>query len=133
MQPDESFVGSPIHWLRYALSDLELACAKPSHVLLEMLCFHAQQAVEKAVKAVLLAQGVEFPKTHNLRVLFDLLAEQIDIPQEVVIASRLTEYAVSSRYPGEVEEVTEEEYQGAINLAREVVNWAKSIIDAPKG
>ena len=80
MQHEESFVGSPIHWLRYALSDLELACAKPSHVLLEMLCFHAQQAVGKAVKAVLLAQGVEFPKTHNLRVLFDLLAEQIDIP-----------------------------------------------------
>ncbi|HJW86976.1 MAG TPA: HEPN domain-containing protein [Candidatus Brocadiaceae bacterium] len=77
MLPDESFAGSPTHWLRYALSDLELACAKPSHVLLEMLCFHAQQAVEKVVKAVLLAQGVDFPKTHNLRVLFDLLAEQL--------------------------------------------------------
>ena len=119
MPPDELFAGSPTHWLRYALSDLELACAKPSACVVGNALFSCTTGAEKAVKAVLLAQGVEFPKTHNLRVLFDLLAEQIDIPQEVVIASRLTEYAVSSRYPGEVEEVTEEEYQGAINLARE--------------
>lgn len=38
--------------------------------------FHAQQAVEKALKAVLAARSVEFPRTHNLAQLLDLLREQ---------------------------------------------------------
>jgi hypothetical protein len=35
--------------------------------------FHAQQACEKGLKAVLASHGVPYPKTHNLRVLRDLL------------------------------------------------------------
>lgn len=47
--------GSPDDWLRHAYSDLELArVALPAKVLLELLCFHAQQAAEKSLKAVYL-------------------------------------------------------------------------------
>jgi HEPN domain-containing protein len=41
-------------WINRARSDLALARAKPEGVYLEDLCFHAQQAAEKAIKALLI-------------------------------------------------------------------------------
>ena len=96
-----------------------------------MLCFHAQQAVEKAVKAVLIINNISYPQTHNIRTLLDLLPKEIVLPTDVDAATTLTDYAVSGRYPGEVEEVKEEEYQEAVRLAQAVVQWAESILPAP--
>jgi HEPN domain-containing protein len=121
--------GSPAAWLRYAHSDLELACVKrPPQVLLEGLCFHAQQAAEKALKAVLVDRGIPFPKTHNIRTLLDLLPQGATPPPEVEDAAILTDYAVISRYPGDLESVDEEEYLEAVRLAKTVVHWAESVI-----
>jgi HEPN domain-containing protein len=50
--------------------------------LLEGLCFHAQQAAEKALKAVLIAKGIPPPKTHNIRILLDLLPQDVILPKE---------------------------------------------------
>jgi hypothetical protein len=62
MSPNLPEPGSPADWLRYARSDLALArIERPAEVFLEMLCFHAQQAVEKSLKAVLLWKGGPFP------------------------------------------------------------------------
>ena len=90
-----------------------------------MLCFHAQQAAEKSLKAVLLAREIEFPKTHNLRVLRDLLPRTLPVPPEVEQAVELSDYATMARYPGAYEPVTEEEYREAIRLAEAVRDWAK--------
>ena len=67
--------GSPTDWLRRARSDLALAKSTPAggDVLPESLCFHAQQSVEKAIKAVLVFSGVPFPRTHNIGTLLELL------------------------------------------------------------
>jgi hypothetical protein len=43
------------------------------NMLLEGLCFHAQQAAEKSIKAVLIDRGVSFPRTHNIRTLLELI------------------------------------------------------------
>ena len=97
MSLENRMPGSPSDWLRYAISDLKLACvARPTEVLLEALCFHAQQAAEKALKSVLVANDIPFPKTHNLRTLLDLLPEDITPPPEVQDAASLTDYAVLS-------------------------------------
>jgi HEPN domain-containing protein len=58
--PDEPVEkGSFQDWLVYARSDLELARrGKSPAILLETLCFHAQQAAEKALKAVLIHLGI---------------------------------------------------------------------------
>lgn len=71
--PPESPPWSAKRWLQFAASDFLLARSRPTGVLFEMLCFHAQQAAEKAIKAVLIAQEIEFPRTHNLRVLLPAL------------------------------------------------------------
>jgi HEPN domain-containing protein len=82
MRPEEMEPGEPRDWLRHAWSDLELArVQKNSRILLEDLCFHAQQAVEKAVKAVLVFKSIPFPKTHNIRTLIDLLPEELNLPE----------------------------------------------------
>ena len=126
MPPEASAPGSAADWLRHARSDLALARVQNTpEILRESLCFHAQQAAEKALKAVLVAQTISFPRTHNLGVLLDLLATALQPPADIQAADILTEYAVSSRYPSEVEPITEEEYQKALNLAERVVAWAE--------
>ena len=77
--------GSAADWIRHARSDLALAkVERPADALLEALCFHAQQAAEKAIKAVLVRHDVEAPRTHSIRALLDLLPSQVDAPPTVV-------------------------------------------------
>ena len=114
-------------WIRHAESDLRLAeTAPPSGVILEHLCFHAQQAAEKAIKAVLIAGGVAPPKVHDIGRLLDLVASRgIDVPESVEEAARLTPFAVISRYPADFGEVDEAEWAEAVALARAAVAWAE--------
>lgn len=84
MQHENNHSGSPESWLQYANSDLELArISKPQNVLFETLCFHAQQAAEKAIKALLIAKKITFPKTHSIRMLLDLLPPEVKQSPEV--------------------------------------------------
>ena len=129
MDSESRVPGSAEDWLRYAKSDLELArIEKPEGVLLENLCFHAQQAAEKTLKAVLIFLEIDFPRTHNIRTLLDLLPEGVDVPQEVEESAILTDYAVESRYPMNSEPVDDEEYRQVIGLAETVVDWAEKLI-----
>ena len=129
MDTESRVPGSAEDWLRYAKSDLELArIEKPEGVLLENLCFHAQQAAEKTLKAVLIFLEIDFPRTHNIRTLLDLLPESIDVSQEVEESAALTDYAVESRYPMSSEPVDDEEYRQVIGLAETVVSWAEKLI-----
>jgi HEPN domain-containing protein len=129
MPPEKFPKGSPQDWLLHAYSDLELArTAKSPRVLYETLCYHAQQAAEKALKALLVAHGTPAKRTHNIGMLLSLLPEDVVRPPEVEEAVSLTEYAVSTRYPGDLEPISEEEYQEAMRLAECVVRWAEEII-----
>ncbi len=126
MQPES---GSPAHWPRHAPSDLALARAQDRPgVLLEALCFHAQQAAEKALKAVLLRRGIEFPRTHDIEALLNLLPADVEMTADVEEARVLTQYAVVTRYPGTEEPLTQGEYQDAMRVADAVVHWAERII-----
>ena len=129
MLPKEIEPGEPGDWLRHAWSDLELARVERNpKILLEDLCFHAQQAAEKALKAVLILRSVAFPKTHNIRTLIDFLPEGLNLPEEAKGAAILTDYAVQTRYPGDLEPVTEEEYREALRIAEAVLRWAERIV-----
>ena len=124
--------GCPASWLQYARSDLALASIEPPPgVLLDALCHHAQQAAEKALKAVLVAAKVSFPPTHNLKVLLERLPNDLAVPNQVMQSASLTPYAVASRYPDALGPVTDRsEWQEALILAKAVVDWAEDIVDA---
>ncbi|MFW6163013.1 MAG: HEPN domain-containing protein [Planctomycetota bacterium] len=65
----------------------------------EVFGFHAQQAVEKALKAWLCLLGVVYPKTHDLDLLFELLDEAgAHVPDEYQRLSNLVDFAVQYRY-----------------------------------
>ena len=116
----------PREWLTHARSDLRLAkLGVTADVLPEQVCFHAQQAVEKAFKAVLLHTATDFPLTHDLEELLDLLARAgIAVPKELVEAGDLTPYAVESRYPGFWGDITEPDMREALSVAETAVIWA---------
>lgn len=123
--------GSVGRWLQYARGDMAMAEQPMSADVPYLLrCFHAQQAAEKSVKAVLLCFDVAFPPTHNLSVLFALLPEDVPPPQDLAGIVGLTVYAVSARYPDEIDEATEAEHREAVALALAAVRWAESTIAA---
>lgn len=129
MPPESWEPGSAADWLRHAYSALALASIPPPPgILLEQLCFHAQQAAEKALKAILVAHGATVPRTHNLRTLLDLLPPEISIPPDIQAAVGLSDYAVASRYPGVIEPVEDSEYHEAVSMAEAVVYWAGHIV-----
>lgn len=65
----------------------------------EVFGFHAQQAVEKLLKAWLSDRGVDYPKTHNLRAIVDLLvAAGQSLPDDLKDVDSLTPYATIYRY-----------------------------------
>jgi len=131
MPPEKPKPGSPADWLRRAGSNLALACAPlPPGVLYNELCFHAQQAVEKSIKAVLVERGIEFRKVHSIAYLLGLLPPDTPLPPEAMDAVSLTSYAVIARYPGDYEEITEEMYQEAVRIARVVFVWAEQVTGA---
>ncbi len=130
MPPKRGAEGTPEEWLRRAKGNLALAKQrKPRDTYWEDLCFEAEQAVEKAVKAVLRSRGIDFPKTHDIGELLALLDRSgHKIPQDIWKADSLTTYAVETRYPGPAEPVTRNEYRQAVALAQKVVKWAENIV-----
>ncbi len=130
MSHKPSELGSPEDWLKRAKSNLAIAKQpKTEDIFLEDLCFEAQQAAEKAIKAILLSKGIQFRFVHDLAEHLTFLEQNgIHLPEEIRAAAALTDYSVEARYPGPFEPVTEEEFREALLLAEKVVLWAESQI-----
>lgn len=129
--PERFASDDPREWLNRARSNLIQARERHPGVYLEDLCFQAQQAVEKAFKAVLLHHGIRFPYTHDLGELIRLIGQgPAEVPERIHETARLTQYAVQARYPGLAEPVSHEEYEQAVELAGTAVGWAQNIVSA---
>jgi HEPN domain-containing protein len=124
MAPDDARLKDVRAWLQKAELDLRAAAheiSAPEEGLWGDVVFHAQQAAEKAMKALLAWHDVPFRKTHNLEELgrqcaaldatLGILADQ---------AGPLSEYAWKFRYPGESEDPALEEAEQALAVARNV-------------
>lgn len=89
--------------------------------------FHAQQAVEKALKAVLAGIGAQFPFTHNLGLLMQLCEDaQLTLPQSLAEVDMLTPYAAQVRY-GSAPAITVSRTT-ALELATETIEWAAGVV-----
>ena len=127
MNPPERFPpDDPREWLNRARSNLAMAKNRVPGAYLEDLCFQAQQAAEKAVKAVMILRNIDFPYVHNLALLLSMLEENgEDVPDTIRRAGGLTPYAVATRYPGVDQPVSEEAYRDATEIAEAVIQWAE--------
>ena len=89
-------------WLKYANNDLVAVHILSNHypMQLEIICYHCQQAAEKALKAFLLFSDREPPKTHNLVILADLCKElSNDFDDIITDCEYLNPFGVLPRYP----------------------------------
>src|SRR3974377_504515 len=87
--------------LEMARKDLQTmrALASPEVAGIAAFGLHAQQAVEKALKAWLAAKGVLYPRIHDLDRLLDLLREEgVEVPSEFDALGGLTGFGVAFRY-----------------------------------
>lgn len=120
--------GSAAQWLWFAEGDLALARTQPFDMLpIELLIFHAEQVIEKSIKAVLVHFNAPVPRTHNLELLIDKAEAHVEIPAVVRAAEDLTPYATVARYPGDYELKSEDDYLDAITKAEQTLLWAKNI------
>ena len=130
MPADGPDYDGPAFWLRQAEGDLVIARARLAGLLPEHRLFHAQQAVEKALKGVLVARNLPYPRTHNIDILLgQLRAGGVGIPEAAEFARIFTRYQAVSRYPEigplPVRTLSEEGCETAASVAAEVVEWAK--------
>jgi HEPN domain-containing protein len=93
--------------------------------------FHAQQAVEKAIKAVLTKHAVEFPRTHNLSMLVELLrVHAIAPPPDADALARLTPFGAALRYDDGIAEAAPAiAREWAIGVVSRLLDWATNLID----
>lgn len=110
-------------WVEKAEHDLKNA----EHTLtlgddcpIDTVCFHAQQCVEKYLKALLVFYGIVPPRTHNLRVLMQAICAHVTFGVALEEVLSLSRYPVESRYPGDWDPIDREDAEKAIAVARAV-------------
>ena len=110
-------------WLRKAGEDFDVAeyLVSRKTPYLSTVGFHAQQAAEKFLKALLTHHQIDFPKTHDLDAILDLL-ETVNAPltDSLREVTSLSIYGVATRYPGNLWEMTSQDTTTAMELAAKV-------------
>jgi HEPN domain-containing protein len=95
----------------------------------EIFGFHAQQAVEKALKAWLSLIGIEYPRIHDLEELLALLEQQgATVPEQFYGLIDLTDFAVQFRYAAFEEADRPLERLAVINQVTEVVEHVAGLL-----
>jgi len=90
-------------WLRSAECDLEvIEGIRGRESLTHMVAFHAQQAIEKCLKAILEEFSGAVPKTHNLQRLFLLVEPHYEKTVDESLLIELDTLYIDARYPGEM-------------------------------
>ncbi len=131
--PEEAKEELARQWLEKAEDDWRLSrrLAGDSEPHAEATAFHAQQAVEKYLKAFLTWHQIEFPKTHDIKRLLKLTsAPDPDLAEELSDAADLTAYAVEYRYPGEYPPVTMDDAASAVAVADRVRDYVRGRLPA---
>jgi HEPN domain-containing protein len=128
---DQELRAFALQWLGKADEDMIMA-----EVLLSAptaakwgACFHAQQAAEKALKAVLVTQDRDVPYTHSLLLLRATLGMESEKLDEAAL-EQLSPWAVAGRYPEEIPEPSVAEAGRLVDAARSIVAFARGCIAA---
>lgn len=128
---DEDIARKVRQWMDYAEEDLRLAeyaLQMGSGCPCRLIAYHAQQCVEKYLKAFLVYQRQDFPYTHNISALLELCRNHADWTDLLQAAEILTVYAVTTRYPGEDEPVSLDEARQAVDIAAKAKNTLQTLL-----
>lgn len=110
-------------WVEKAENDLKnavLTLRAGEEAPADTVAFHAQQCVEKYLKALLTLRGIDLPKTHDIEELVARAGPSVPVGLSVEEQRRLTVYGTVTRYPGDYEPVSFAEARRAVAMARRV-------------
>lgn len=96
----------------------------------DTVSYHCQQCVEKYLKALLILRGVDFPRTHDLVVSFNLLREVETLTVQVQDVQPLNRYSIESRYPGDWEPIDESEVRSAFEMAKNIRSVIRPLLES---
>ncbi len=129
--PDAEALALVRQWVQKAENDLttasftlKLGKTCPT----DTVCFHSQQCVEKYLKAVLVAYSIDFSRTHQIAQLLALVPENSRPMLSAEEQELLTDYAVTTRYPGNYDAISPREARHAVQIARRVRKSARSAL-----
>lgn len=105
--------------------------AKSQNIRAENILFHIEQAIEKAIKAVLCFEGKPVPLTHDLLSLLQKFSSD-HLPPGGYALHDLTPFATVRRYVEGVDVFTPEDIQQAMDSAEGVLSWGKQKIKSKK-
>ena len=121
-------------WFKQAQADLHHSGNALRDGDFEWSCFAAQQAAEKALKAVFLKNGID-AWGHTLTVLIGKLPSAIQIDDQIINYSKiLDKHYIPTRYPNGFDEgaptdfYTEEEAEKAIECAKQIIEFCEGHI-----
>lgn len=118
-------------WIAKADNDLKNAghtLAMGQDAPTDTICFHAQQCIEKYIKAVLVSRSIAFPKTHDVHALIALLPVRLRPKLDDQVQHRFTAYATVMRYPGFGPDVPLTEARKAVGFARRVRTQLRKLL-----
>ena len=129
-RPEDEIRRLVSEWLRKAELDLQTVdrlCSEET--FRDIVAFHAQQAAEKYLKALLTRHQIEFPKTHELRRLLELLAAvEAQLGDRLEGIKWLEPFGVEIRYPGDRPDTLPGDEERARELAHRVRDAALLVL-----
>ncbi len=134
MEKKNDNMTAAMEWLSFARQDYN--AAKHLHDTfhpepLEIICYHCQQAAEKAVKALIVLYGAQggFPKKHDLFLLLNQIKNMTSIEEKYYdYADILTPYGIAVRYPHELF-LEKRHAEQALKMAKEYLDWTESQLE----
>jgi HEPN domain-containing protein len=84
------------------------------------------------LKGLLIYYNAEPEFTHNIGILLNELEKFINIPENIKEATKLTKYAVITRYPGEYDDITKDGYEESVKIANDCFEWIEKTIKENK-
>jgi len=91
-------------WLSLAEKDLKAAqiIVERDDDLTNVVCFHCQQCLEKLLKASLIANNEDVPRTHNLLKLYGMAREKLKIAFDMTMLEMINDIYTDARYPSDL-------------------------------
>mgnify|MGYP002624386555 CR=1 FL=1 len=131
-------------WLEYSKIDYDCAVClneAPMHPRpMNIICYHCQQAAEKAAKALVVYYGSPggMAKNHSVEFQFNQIKnilkqdKGIDVPEEIIIKSaEISMYASEPRYPNELV-VEEQDVNKVLQDSKIIMDWVTKVIESPR-
>lgn len=130
---DKERIEAVKRWLIKADHDLIAAKVLSSleTQIMDVVCFHAQQCIEKSLKAFLVHSNAHVEKTHDVLRLLNLCSltdKEFDKFKNESVD--LADYAVAGRYPEDWLEITSSDAAEAVKLAEEIMGFVRRKVGA---